>query len=120
MRALAQTSFGRVASGFLLYAHPERQSAEAAFGDALGLKYATAFERTAKQGVTYKFDSQVPVPATIAWATKDRILPYSQSQVAKDRLPAVHHVPLPGCGHVPIIDDPVLVTRVIEETIARA
>ncbi|KQY55984.1 hypothetical protein ASD11_16010 [Aeromicrobium sp. Root495] len=120
LRAVAGTSFGRSASGFLLYAHPERQSAEGALGDALGLKHATAFERTAKQGVTYKFDRQVPVPTTIAWATKDRILPYSQSATAKDRLPGAHHVPLPGCGHVPVIDDPELVTRVIDETIRRA
>lgn len=120
LRAVAQSPLGRKASGMLLYAHPERQGAEETLGDALALKYATAFERTAKQGVTYKFDSQVPVPATIAWATKDRILPYSQSATAKDRLPGVNHVPLPGCGHVPISDDPELVTRVIDQTIARA
>ncbi|MEH3033713.1 MAG: alpha/beta fold hydrolase [Aeromicrobium erythreum] len=120
LESLSRTRVGRVLSGNLLYVHPDRQTPEATYGDALALKHATAFERTAKQGVTYRFASQVPVPTTVAWATEDRILPYSQAQTAKDRLPSAHHVPLPGCGHVPIIDDPELVTRVIDQTVARA
>lgn len=120
LKALAQTEIGRKLSGMLLYTHPERQTAEGAYGDALALKHATAFERTARQGVTYRFNSQVPVTTTIAWATGDRILPYSQAATAKKRLPSAQHVDLPRCGHVPIIDDPELVTRVIENTIERA
>lgn len=120
LKALAQTEIGRKLSGMLLYTHPERQTPEGAYGDALALKHATAFERTARQGVTYRFNSQVPVTTTIAWATDDRILPYSQAATAKERIPSAEHVDLPRCGHVPIIDDPELVTRVIETTIERA
>ena len=64
----------------------------------------------------YRFDSQVPVPATIAWGTRDRILPYAQAKVAQQRLPYARHEPLPGSGHVPMADDPERVLRLIRET----
>ena len=60
------------------------------------------------------------MPTTIAWGTKDRILPYAQSATARRRLPSAEHVDLPGCGHVPMIDDPDLVARVIDVTARRA
>jgi pimeloyl-ACP methyl ester carboxylesterase len=60
----------------------------------------------------------VPVPTTIAWGTRDRILFHAQAAVARERLPQAHHVDLPGCGHVPMIDDPALVVRVVEQTAA--
>lgn len=120
LRRLSGTTFGKVLAGATLYVHPQRHSAEATFGDAMALKHAKAFERTAVAGVTYKFDSQVTVPTTIAWGTHDRILPHSQSKIARERLPQARHVDLPRCGHVPIADDPELVTRVIDQTIADA
>jgi pimeloyl-ACP methyl ester carboxylesterase len=90
------------------------------YGDAMALKHATAFERTAMAGLDYSFDSQVPVPTTIAWGTKDRILPYTQSKTARERLPQARHVDLPNSGHVPMADDPELIIRIIEQTIQTA
>ena len=60
------------------------------------------------------------MPVTVAWGTKDRLLPYRQSREAKRRLPAARHLPLPDCGHVPMIDDPELIVSVIQETVGRA
>ena len=120
LRRLSESRFGRTLSGMLLYTHPQRHSAESTFGDAMGLKHAKAFERTVLAGARYRFDSQVPVPTTIAWAVNDRVLPYSQSKTARERLPQARHVDLPNCGHVPIADDPELVVRVIEQTVAEA
>ncbi|HEY1966958.1 MAG TPA: alpha/beta hydrolase, partial [Pseudonocardia sp.] len=57
---------------------------------------------------------------TIAWGDHDRILPPRQAQRAARLLPAAHHLPLPGCGHVPMSDDPELVAKVILDTCARA
>lgn len=113
-----RSMFGRKMIGRTLYAHPERFDAQHTYEDAIALKNASAFERTIKAGIKYKFDSHIPVPTTIAWATKDRILPYSQSAIAAERLPEARHVALPHCGHVPMVDDPELVLRVINETIA--
>lgn len=120
IRYLANREWGRRLIGLVLYSHPERHTAEESYGDALALKHATAFERTAMAGVTYAFDSQVPVPATIAWGTKDRILPYVQSKTARERLPQARHVDLPNCGHVPMADDPDLIIRIIENTVRAA
>jgi pimeloyl-ACP methyl ester carboxylesterase len=61
------------------------------------------------------FTDAVPasVPVTIGWGTRDRMLPPSQACIAIRRLPHARFVPLPGCGHVPMTDDPRLVARVL-------
>ena len=55
------------------------------------------------------------VPVTIAWGTRDRLLPPDQASIARQRLPRARFVSLPGCGHVPMTDDPDLVARVLLE-----
>jgi pimeloyl-ACP methyl ester carboxylesterase len=120
-RRLSHSNVGRRLVGNSLYAHPERMSAEATYGDTLALKYASAFLPTIKAGLRYEPDfSGIEVPVTVAWGTKDRILPYRQSQEAKRELPRAHHLPLPNCGHVPMIDDPELIVSVVDETVGRA
>jgi pimeloyl-ACP methyl ester carboxylesterase len=61
------------------------------------------------------FTDTVPasVPVTIAWGARDRLLRPSQARVAMRRLPHARFVPLSGCGHVPMTDDPVLVASVL-------
>ncbi|HWL49012.1 MAG TPA: alpha/beta hydrolase [Acidimicrobiia bacterium] len=120
LRYLADRAWGRRLIGWILYTHPERHDAAETYGDSMALKHATAFERTAMAGVRYSFDRQVPVPTTIAWGKKDRILPYVQSRTARERLPQARHVDLPNCGHVPMADDPDLIVRIIEETVRAA
>lgn len=120
LRAVSRSSLGRRIIGSMLYANPERFDADAVYGDALALKHATGFGRTIKAGLTYQFGGPVRVPTTIAWGTKDRILPYSQSALAQERLPGARHVALPHSGHVPMVDDPELVIRVIDQTITAA
>ena len=88
------------------------------YGDALALKHCHGFERTIVKGVTYSFHEHLDVPTTIAWGTRDLILPYSSSAIAQERLPEARHVALPHCGHVPMIDDPALIVRVVQNTTA--
>lgn len=116
LQAVSRSGFGRKLAGSTLYVHPERFTPEQVYGDALALKRCTGFEKTLKSGLTYKFDSQVPVPTTIAWGTRDLILPYIQSALAQERLPYARHVALPHCGHVPMVDNPEHVIQVIKET----
>ena len=120
LRTVSRSPLGRRVAGLSLYSHPERFDNEAVLGDAIALKQARAFEGTLKAGVRYRFTSPVPVPTTIAWATRDRILPFGQSALAQERLPRARHVALPHCGHVPMVDDPDLVVRVIDNTITEA
>jgi pimeloyl-ACP methyl ester carboxylesterase len=121
LRAASRSRLGRRLVGSLLYVHPERASAESTYGDSLALKRCSAFFPTIKAGVRYEFDpTGVEVPVTVAWGKRDYLLPYRQSRTARRRLPDARHVPLPGCGHVPMIDDPELIVSVIEQTIGRA
>ncbi|QIX27378.1 alpha/beta fold hydrolase [Nocardioides sp. JQ2195] len=119
LRAVSASSAGRRVIGFPLYVHPERATAEATYGDCLAMKRGSAFLPTLQAGVTYVFDSRVDVPTTVAWGTADRLLPYAQSRTAKLRLPGARHVPLAGCGHVPMIDDPDTIIDLVDETIGR-
>jgi pimeloyl-ACP methyl ester carboxylesterase len=120
LRLIAKSSLGRRLIGYVLYTHPERFTAEEAYGDAIALKRCRGFEGVAKAGLRYRFGSVVDVPTTVAWGTRDRILPYSQAALAEQVLPDARHVPLPDCGHVPMIDDPDLILRLVNENIAEA
>jgi pimeloyl-ACP methyl ester carboxylesterase len=62
-----------------------------------------------------RFTARVPpdVKVTIGWGTSDRLLPFRQAMAAKARLPEARLVRLPGCGHVPMTDDPDLVADVL-------
>ncbi|WP_037500469.1 alpha/beta fold hydrolase [Solirubrobacter soli] len=56
----------------------------------------------------------LPCPITLAWSREDRITPLtSNGAVARSRLPRASWVELPGCGHVPMIDDPERVAATI-------
>ena len=60
------------------------------------------------------------VPVTIAWGSRDALLPYpTQSRRARRLLPAADHVTLPGCGHIPFNDDPARCIRLILDRMAR-
>jgi pimeloyl-ACP methyl ester carboxylesterase len=120
VRPALRSATGRRLIGRTLYVHGERISPDDFVGDALALRNGSAFFPTFKAGFTYQFRSSVSVPTTIAWATRDQVLVYGQSALAQERLPNAQHVALPHCGHVPMIDDPELIVRVIDNTVAEA
>lgn len=120
-RALTGSPLLRKASLGVLYAHPERVDVRSARGDMAALRSAPAFNPTLRTGRTFSWTGPEPtVPLTIAWAERDKVLPLRQAARAKELLPNAHHVTLPGCGHVPMIDEPELVARTILDTCARA
>ncbi len=53
------------------------------------------------------------VPLTVAWGQRDALLLPRQGARAIERLPFAQLVPLRGCGHVPVWDDPQLVGDVL-------
>jgi pimeloyl-ACP methyl ester carboxylesterase len=112
--ALTRRTFGRaiIEGGFI--ARPSRMPASQAAGDALAFLRTRDTVRTILAG-SVSFTEPVPadVPVTIAWGAKDRVLPPRQALVAVGRLPGARFVPLPGCGHVPMTDDPALVAKVL-------
>jgi len=112
--ALTRRTFGRavIEGGFI--ARPSRMPAGQAAGDVLAFLRARDTVRTIL-AESVSFTEPVPgdVPVTIAWGAKDRVLPPRQALVAMGRLPGARFVPLPGCGHVPMTDDPALVAKVL-------
>ena len=93
-------------------ARPERVPPEAvayfvrAYATAPGFAAANAAMRAAR----FEHLARLPVPATLVWPERDRL-------VARPRdVPAgVRSVVLPGCGHMPTYDDPAAVARVLLE-----
>lgn len=58
-----------------------------------------------------------PCPITLAWPTKDRILPAAtHAPIGRARIPGARTLFLDGLGHVPMSDDPQLVARTILST----
>ncbi|MFG3039648.1 alpha/beta fold hydrolase [Streptomyces sp. NPDC048330] len=111
---LSRTAAGRTALTSTIYAKPGRRSPEAVVAETLALRGATGFHQTLASGRDILFRDDVPsVPVTIAWGTRDRLLLRRQGVRAKHTLPGARLVRLPGCGHVPMNDDPALVARVI-------
>ncbi|GAA1006162.1 MULTISPECIES: alpha/beta fold hydrolase [Streptomyces] len=111
---LSRTAAGRTALTGTIYARPARRSPEAVVAEARALAQAVGFEDTLRAGTNVQFTDDVPgIPVTVAWGTKDRLLIPRQGVRAKRIIPRARLVRLPGCGHVPMSDDPALVARVI-------
>jgi pimeloyl-ACP methyl ester carboxylesterase len=109
----------RMASGSLLFGHPSRVPVEVMLDDLAAMAAAPGFDAVKRAGADYFFTSPAPtVPVTIAWGTRDRILWPGQARRAAELLPDAHHVPLPGCGHIPMHDEPDLVAQTILQTCA--
>ncbi|MFI8291326.1 alpha/beta fold hydrolase [Streptomyces sp. NPDC085614] len=111
---LSRSAVGRTALTSTIYARPGRRSPEAVVAETLALREATGFRQTLEAGRRVLFADDVPaVPVTIAWGSRDRLLLPRQGVRAKRTVPGARLVRLPGCGHVPMNDDPALVARVI-------
>ncbi|GAA3242500.1 alpha/beta fold hydrolase [Actinocorallia longicatena] len=101
----------------MLYGRPHLVDPDVLVADAKAMAKAPGFEKTVKAGRGVRFAGKLlDVPVTIAWGTRDRILPTSQALRARALLPHVEHVWLPGCGHIPMSDDPAMVASVILRT----
>ncbi|MET7398638.1 alpha/beta fold hydrolase [Dactylosporangium sp. NPDC005572] len=121
LRLFYRTAFGKAFSFGWLVTHPSRLTTERALSDTLALRGGKGFARVARHGHTYAFTATtLPVPVTVAWGDRDRILLPVQAEAARAALPEARHVALPGCGHVPMSDDPAAVAQVIRETAAAA
>ncbi|WP_326843663.1 alpha/beta fold hydrolase [Streptomyces sp. NBC_01558] len=111
---LSRSAAGRTVLTSSIYAHPARRSPEAVVAETLALAHAEAFTETLRAGTTVQFTDDIPaLPVTVAWGTRDRLLVRRQGVRAKQIIPRARLVRLPGCGHVPMNDDPALVARVL-------
>ncbi|MFD9464704.1 alpha/beta fold hydrolase [Streptomyces sp. NPDC060027] len=111
---LSRSAAGRTVLTSTIYARPGRRSPDAVVAETLALAHAEGFTETLRAGTTVQFTDDIPtLPVTVAWGTRDRLLVRRQGIRAKQVIPRARLVRLPGCGHVPMNDDPALVARVI-------
>ncbi|MFE1250132.1 alpha/beta fold hydrolase [Streptomyces sp. NPDC058741] len=111
---LARPAIGRALLTSTIYARPGRRSPEAVIAETRALADAQGFSETLRSGRTVRFtDDIVGTPVTVAWGSRDRLLVPRQGVRAKKVIPRARLVRLPGCGHVPMNDDPALVARVV-------
>lgn len=120
LRATMRSAAVRALAFGMVVHRPAHIPPDRLIGDALALRSCTGFSPVARTARKYSFAGEPKVPVTVAWGTHDRILPYRQAQRARHRLPAARHVDLPGCGHVPMSDDPGLVASTILATAKEA
>jgi pimeloyl-ACP methyl ester carboxylesterase len=90
-------------------------STEAVIASLRALREAVGFKAAMKAGLAPElFIGDIPdVAVTIAWGTRDRLLPGHQAARVKALIPRARLVQLPGCGHVPLFDAPDLVAHII-------
>ena len=88
-------------------ARGERLSFEAAAGLTRDVALAPGWHATLESAIGWRWPGgEVGVPVTVAWGTRDRLLPPRQASRARAALPEARHVSLEGCGHIPFADDP--------------
>jgi len=112
--AMSRSAAGRALLFGLVVARPGKLSPEQVQGDMAGL--VRAGDAVHAVFATFEpYSAPIPedVPVTIAWGSKDRILSPANARVARQRLPQAQFLSLPGCGHVPMTDDPELVAKVL-------
>ncbi|MEU8609445.1 alpha/beta fold hydrolase [Actinoplanes sp. NPDC048791] len=107
------TRAGRVALCGIFYGHPSRLSPEDCLGSARALSHAPGFAAARRAFGVWRLPvgadpgALTGIPVTIAWGTRDLVLPHHrQAARAREELPTARHVLLPGCGHLPFADDP--------------
>lgn len=117
---LVRSVAGRIALGSLYFGRPARLAPHELLADLRGLAHADEFEATLRIVARYLFEdgSALRVPVTIGWGTRDRLLLSRQAQRARAALPYARHVPLAGCGHVPMPDDPDAIAALLREASA--
>jgi len=112
--ALSRTTAGRAVSHGAVVSRPSQLTAEQALGDMRAFLAANdALNAVLAELPPFTGQLLDSVPVTIAWGTRDRVLRPRQILMAKARLPQARLLPLPGCGHVPMTDDPSLVAGVL-------
>ncbi|MEZ0072946.1 alpha/beta fold hydrolase [Planotetraspora sp. GP83] len=110
--ALASSKAGKAVAMGMLVAKPSQISAQAMLAAAEALRECPGFDETLESFAWVAPPAPPKVPITIAWGEHDRLLPRRQA-VRAARWAQQRVTLLPGCGHVPMSDDPALVAKVI-------
>jgi pimeloyl-ACP methyl ester carboxylesterase len=111
---LLATRAGRLVLCGLFCGHPAALPAGDCLADARALIAAPGFTAARRAIGGWRLTTAPEhIPVTIAWGTRDLVLPYRQAARARALLPHARHVRLAGCGHLPFADDPHTCARLL-------
>lgn len=118
---VAEPAALRTALGAQMFARPAEVPPEDIAALARGLAESPGTRATLRGAFGYEVTGggqELPVPTTVLWGQRDALLRPRQARRVVTRLPLARVAPLPGCGHVPVWDDPGLVSRAILDAVA--
>ncbi|AMY21063.1 alpha/beta fold hydrolase [Rhodococcus sp. NPDC003994] len=95
------------------FAHPSRVAYEAAVHDVHSLTTNPMIDAGIEADFAFPQATEPRVPVTVAWGTRDLILPYYQSRRVRSVFPNATVIPVPGVGHVPMTDNPALIASIL-------
>ena len=106
---------GRVLVFGQMLAHPARLPAADARSAVLTLGTCPGFDATLQATARRRLQGArlVAAPVTVAFGSRDRVLLRHQSRHLGELPPTTRTAALPGCGHLPMTDDPALVADLI-------
>lgn len=111
---LAQTPAGRTLMCGVLFGRPGLLEPQVLLEDMQAMVNAVGFTPSLAAGDKIIFDGRVPeVPVTIAWGGRDFLFRRPRAEAVIRLIPHARLLRLPGCGHVPMNDNPELVAHVL-------
>ncbi|MGH3870514.1 MAG: alpha/beta fold hydrolase [Pseudonocardiaceae bacterium] len=111
---LAQTTAGRALMTGVLFARPDLLQPQVLLADMQAMISAVGFRPSLAAGNKIIFTGRIPdVPVTIAWGRWDLLFRRPRAESVIRLIPHVRLLRLPGCGHVPMNDNPDLVAHVL-------
>jgi pimeloyl-ACP methyl ester carboxylesterase len=123
LSVLTRTRIGRALVLGQTHGRPTRLTPAQARRTIDALARAPGFEATLAATVDRHYQAEpgpYGVPVTVAFGSRDLVLLPWQSRHVEQLPCGTRIAPLPGCGHVPVFDDPEAVTTLITESIAWA
>ena len=105
-RALEHSHPGRILAGGQIFGRPWAVPPAALEHATASIRHAPGFDPALPRAVRWDWTAgDLPVPVTIAWGTRDRLLLPHQALRARRLMPSARLVWLTGCGHIPMWDD---------------
>jgi pimeloyl-ACP methyl ester carboxylesterase len=122
LSTIVTTRPGRVLVLGQIFGHPARLTAFQARSALHELGTCPGFDATLKATRRRRIRGaqQVSAPVTVAFGSRDLVLLRHQSRNLGELPPDTQSSTLPGCGHLPMTDDPARVTDLIVTSAARA
>ena len=116
------TRTGRILVLGQMLAHPARLPAAQARSAVQALGTCPGFDATLNATARRRLHGaqEVTAPVTVAFGSRDVVLLKHQSRNLGELPPDTRSAALPGCGHLPMSDDPARVTDLIITAASRA